>query len=116
MEAERRAGYPVKTHPPEQQYQAWFDLVVENDAVAGGLLSGADGVDYPRSIAAIHAYPVRVVYTSVYAGRPTLVGLRGYAAHEAIEALGAANQKDPDLLEWMYGPVAGTSAPEADVP
>jgi len=26
MEAERRAGYPVKTHPVEQQYQAWIDL------------------------------------------------------------------------------------------
>ncbi|MBM3513742.1 MAG: hypothetical protein FJX59_08505, partial [Alphaproteobacteria bacterium] len=26
MEAERKAGYPIKTHPVEQQYQAWFEL------------------------------------------------------------------------------------------
>ena len=44
-------------------------------------------------------------YTYVYAGRPTLVGLRGYAAYQAIEEFHATNQKDPRILQWMYGPV-----------
>jgi hypothetical protein len=103
MQAEKKAGYPVKTHPPEHQYQAWIDLVVEDAAIARFLLTPRSGADYARDIRAIHAYPVRVVYTSVYAGRPTIVGLRGYPAWLAIQELDAANQREPALLEWMYG-------------
>src|SRR5713101_8657920 len=105
MEAERAAGYPVKTHPVEQQYQAWIDLVLEHDGVARSLLSSGDGVDYQASISTIHAYPVPAIYTFVYEGLPTLVALRGYAAYEAINALNAEQAMDPRLLEWMYGPV-----------
>ena len=103
MEAERKAGYPVKTHPVEQQYQAWIDLVVEDTAVATDLLGGAGTAQQSQHLATVHAYPVRVVYTSVYAGHPTIVGLRGYAAYEAITALAAANHLQTPLLEWMYG-------------
>ena len=41
--------------------------------------------------------------TFVWAGRPTLVGLRGYPAWELITRLGAPHQAEPDLLDWMYG-------------
>ena len=102
MEAEKKAGYPIKTHPKALQYQAWIDLVLEADAVAAGLLT----VDDALSVTTVHAYPVAALYTSVYAGRPTLVGLRGYPAYEAIQAFDAAGQREPALLEWMYGPVA----------
>ena len=106
MEAERKAGYPIKTHPPEQQYQALMDVVLGHREVGAELLGSAAGIDYARHIGTIHAYPVAAHYVSVYGGRPTIVGLRGYAAHRAIEALGAGNQKQSGLLEWMYGPVA----------
>jgi hypothetical protein len=106
MEAERKAGYPVKTHPVEQQYQAWIDLVVQAEPVAKRLLGGAQSDNEAQHLKAVHAYPVRVVYTSVYGGRPTIVGLRGYAAYAAITALGAANHQQAPLLEWMYGSVA----------
>ncbi|MYH34259.1 MAG: hypothetical protein F4013_04120 [Gammaproteobacteria bacterium] len=111
MEAERKAGYPIKTHPAEQQYQATIEIVLSEREVGRDLLSDRVGVDWAGPIRTIHAYPVAACYTSVYAGRPTLVGLRGYAAHQAIGALGADNQTEPGLLEWMYGPVAsdGTS-------
>lgn len=105
MEAERAAGYPVKTHPVEMQYHAWVDLVIENEAVAKTLLSKSDA-GYATQIAAIHAYPAPAVYTFNYRGRPTLAGLRGYAAHAAIKSLGAEHQKNAGLLEWMYGPIA----------
>jgi hypothetical protein len=101
MEAERKAGYPVKTHPVEQQYQAWIDLVLEDEAAARTLVKAGDAAE----IRAVHAYPVPAIYTFVYAGRPTLVGLRGYAAYEAIEFFEARNQTELELLEWMYGPV-----------
>ena len=104
MEAERKAGYPVKTHPEALQYQAWIDLVLDNASFAADLPMGEGAA---AEIKTIHAYPVTAVYTSVYQGAPTLVGLRGYGAHHAIEALQADHQKQPTLLQWMYGPVAG---------
>lgn len=110
MEAERKAGYPIKTHPVEQQYQATVELVLNEKRVGRELLGGGVGVDLAGAIRTIHAYPVAACYTSVYAGRPTLVGLRGYAAHQAIGALGADNQTEPGLLQWMYGAVARDGA------
>lgn len=102
MEAERKAGYPIKTHPPERQYQGWIDLTLQSAALARHLLLPEDAL----FLHTVHAYPVLVVYTSVCRGRPTLVGLRGWPAFDAIQALGAANQRDNALLAWMYGPVA----------
>ncbi len=99
MEAERRAGYPVKTHPLEQQYQAWIELVLADAGVASELT--ADGL--AEQVGTLHSYPVPAIYTFVHGGAPTLIGLRGYAAHEAIEGLGAEHARDPRLLEWMYG-------------
>lgn len=105
MEAERKAGYPVKTHPVEMQYQAWIDLMVTDIAVARPLLTLDAGIDPGTHFTAIHAYPSPAVYTFNYNGRPTLSGLRGYPAVEAIRNLSAEHQKDLGLLEWMYGPV-----------
>ena len=105
MEAEKRGGYPIKTHPKELQYQAWIDMVLSGDAVARELISPADGADY-ACIGEIHAYPVENVYTFNYGGRATLVGLRGFCAYEAISKFDAVNQGQPALLEWMYGAVA----------
>ena len=111
MEAERKAGYPVKTHPVEMQYQAWIDLVIDDEAVARTLLAPDHGVDYAAVFATVHAYPVPAVYTFNYAGKPTISGLRGYMAAQAIATLGAVHQKDAVLLEWMYGDFAsGTAA------
>lgn len=104
MEAEKRGGYPIKTHPKELQYQAWIDVVLTDASVSRTLSIMPDEA---ATMAVIHAYPVANLYTSVYNGRPTLVGLRGYPAYEAIKALNAANQRQPSLLEWMYGPVTG---------
>jgi hypothetical protein len=108
MEAERKAGYPVKTHPLEQQYQAWIDLVLDDDATARELSTSG----LAEQVTTLHAYPVPAVYTFVHDGAPTLIGLRGYAAHLAIEGLGATQAVDPALLEWMYGPVVhGSKVP-----
>ncbi len=106
MEAEKKAGYPIKTHPKELQYQAWIDLVVKDAGAATGLLRAEDAAALADTVATVHAYPVAALYTSVYAGRPTLVGLRGYPAYEAIKAFDAVGQREPALLEWMYGPIA----------
>ena len=111
MEAERKAGYPIKTHPVEQQYQATVELVLNQRSVGRELLGRRVHMDWAGAIRTIHAYPVAACYTSVYAGQPTLTGLRGYAARQAIRALGADNQTEPGLLKWMYGAVARDGAP-----
>jgi hypothetical protein len=103
MEAERKAGYPIKTHPVEQQYQAWIELTLADAALAKTLLAPGDAA----FIRELHAYPVVAYHVFVYDGRPTLAGLRGYPAVQAIEALGGTKQTAREILEWMYGPVVG---------
>ena len=103
MEAERKSGYPIKTHPPERQYQAWIDLTVESESDLARLVAD---VDLAPEVSALHIYPVRAIYTSNREGKPTFVGLRGYPALAAMTALGGSNQAHPALLEWMYGPIA----------
>ena len=103
MEAERASGYPIKTHPVERQYQAWIDLSVTTDADPKRLVDTADLFPY---VTALHAYPVRAVYTSNQVGKPTFVGLRGYPAYAALTAIGGYNQAHPSILHWMYGGVA----------
>ncbi|KQS04126.1 hypothetical protein ASG11_07600 [Sphingomonas sp. Leaf357] len=100
--AERAAGYPIKTHPPERQYQAWIDLAIDDPAVAATLAT--DGMT--DHIRAVHAYPVAANYTSNYDGRPTFVGLRGYPAWDALTTIGGYNQAQPAIMKWMFGPVA----------
>lgn len=109
MEAERKAGYPVKTHPEALQYNAWIDLVVQDESVTSTLAKLAASLGDLATT--MHAYPVPAMYTFVYEGRPTILGLRGYAAYVAINGLNATNALDPGLLEWMYGPIVyGTTA------
>jgi hypothetical protein len=88
----------------EYLHQAWIDLVIDNEQVATQLRSQSAKSMRPF-VRALHAYPIHERYTYVYGGRPTLVGLRGYAAYQAIREFGATNQKDPRILEWMYGSV-----------
>jgi hypothetical protein len=111
MAAERKAGYPVKTHPEELQYQAWIDLVVEQEDVTDSLAKAAG--DLGDAVAALHAYPVPAMYTFVFQGRPTILGLRGYAASVAIDSLDAKQALDERLLEWMYGPIVHGKAAAA---
>jgi hypothetical protein len=104
MEAERKAGYPVKTHPIEDQYQAWIDLVLRTRDSARPLLAAHTGLQ--DVVEAVHAYPVTTLCTFNYAGKPTFAGLRGFPAWEAMTGLQGFHQADQGLLGWMYGDVA----------
>lgn len=105
MEAERAAGYPVKTHPVEMQYQAWIDITVSDASALADLIDAATAKELASHVKTLHTYPTNVVFTFVHNGAPTLVGLRGYAAYEAIHALGARQHQDSRLLKWMYGDI-----------
>jgi hypothetical protein len=94
----------VKTHPIERQYQAWIDLVLETRDAGRSLLGMVPGL--ADSVHTVHAYPTTTLCTFNYSGRPTLAGLRGFNAWEAMNALGGFHQAQPEILEWMYGSVA----------
>lgn len=100
--AERAAGYPIKTHPPERQYQAWIDIAVADETIARTL----DTTGIAEHVHTLHAYPIAANYTSNYRGKPTFVGLRGFPAWDALTTIGGYNQAQPAILRWMYGPVA----------
>ena len=114
MEAERKAGYPVKTHALAMQYQAWIDLVIADKTIGRELLSTTEAQDLAHHVSTLHCYPVARRYTFNYGGRPTVVGLRGYPVHDAIQGLGGRNQLEPSLLAWMYGASAGGGLIELD--
>lgn len=97
VSAERAAGYPIKTHPPERQYQAWVDIALADGHVA----LSSDGL--AEHVAALHAYPIAANYTSNYAGKPTFVGLRGFPAWDALTAIGGYNQAQEPIMRWMFG-------------
>ncbi|HEY6455452.1 MAG TPA: hypothetical protein VIY90_09260 [Steroidobacteraceae bacterium] len=107
-EAKQAAGdYAIKgiASTNHHMFHAWIDLVIDSERNAMQLLSKEDAKAIRPYVSAFHVYPVAERYTYVYAGRPTLVGLRGYAAYQAINEFHAANERDPRILRWMYGPV-----------
>jgi hypothetical protein len=103
MEAERKAGYPIKTHPLEMQYQAWIDITVTEPAALAALIDDETAALLSAHVTTLHAYPTNVVFTFVHDGFPTLIGLRGYAAYQAIHGLNAVQHQNSKLLSWMYG-------------
>lgn len=88
----------------DKQYHAWIDLELSAGTKLSGLFDEAS-IAYNTHISGIHAYPVREIYTMVYDGKPTLVGLRGYPAAMIIDAVGARFQKSNQILKFTYGPV-----------
>ena len=88
----------------DQAFDAQIELAFETRGAAEAALAGAaDALARPNLIAGLHAYPVTEVFTQVYDGRPTLVGLRGYPIVEVIEATGAENQTTLPVLRSITG-------------
>jgi len=85
----------------DKQYQAWIELGLTKGTSLNDMFSNI--LDLNKYISAIHAYPIREVYTIVFGGKPTLVGLRGYQAAKTIEEAGADFQKTKDVLKFTYG-------------
>ncbi|MCY1424167.1 hypothetical protein D9M71_399040 [compost metagenome] len=58
----------------------------------------------------ISGYAIDACHVMVENGRPTELGLRGLDALRTIEAVGATNQRQPALLQRLYG-VAPANTP-----
>jgi len=91
------------TWTENKQYQAWIELELSEGISLSSLFDNS--TNHSKHVSAIHAYPVKEVYTIVYGGKPTLVGLRGYPAVQIIEAVGADFQKSQPVLKFTYGAV-----------
>jgi len=91
--------------PNDQTYLGWIELTVHTEGVLGELMANTSADELAEQIAAVHAYPVREVYTLISAGRPTEVGLRGYPAVQTIIAVGADNQQSEAILNLLFGDV-----------
>lgn len=88
----------------EQAFDGQIELAFASRANAVSALRAVeDGLGNADLIAGIHAYPVREVYSLIYDGKPTLVGLRSYPVAAAIEAAGADNQKTLAVLQTLHG-------------
>ena len=55
----------------------------------------------------IACYRTEARFPMVEHGRPTEIGLRGLDAARTIEEAGAVNQREPEVLCAIYGPIAG---------
>ncbi|MEO1029708.1 MAG: hypothetical protein AAFX02_11710, partial [Pseudomonadota bacterium] len=87
----------------DKRYDATIDVAVGKAKDLTALIAST-GINADM-VSAVHAYPVREIYTLVYEGKPTLVGLRGYAAMLAIEETNADFQKSSQVLQFTYGPI-----------
>lgn len=79
--------------------QCWWDDPAAADTALAGVVRGSGG--------AIACYRTDARYPMVEAGRPTQIGLRGLDAVRTIDEAGAVNQRAPELLRAIYGPIAG---------
>ena len=89
-----------QTWDENKQYQAWIELELTEETLLLSMFTNLP--DLNHYISAVHAYPIREIYTIVFAGKPTLVGLRGYQAVQTIEEAKADFQKSKDVLKFTY--------------
>lgn len=89
------------TWDENKQYQAWIELELTEGSPLSSMFE--NDADFKKHISAVHAYPIREIYTIVFGGKPTLVGLRGYEAVQTIEAANADFQKSKEVLKFTYG-------------
>ncbi|MEL6979876.1 MAG: EthD domain-containing protein [Pseudomonadota bacterium] len=95
----------------DQAFDAWIELAFDTrEAAQTALVSVETALASPEAITAVHAYPVRETYTLVYGGRPTVVGLRGYAVAATAAAVGADNQRSLPVLRSLHGPAVEAPA------
>jgi hypothetical protein len=86
-------------------HHAWIDLVVSDVSVGRRLIKPGDGINHAATVEAIQTIAAQEVYTLVWDGKPTDVGLRGWPAVQVIDDIGAKGQENTKLLELMYGPI-----------
>jgi len=93
--------------PPENQYQAAFEIAFKNPLDMEAFFASAAYAtaikDQAKFVKQVSAFPERDPYTFVYNGKMTLAGQRGSRTAELIVNIGAVNQLQDDILDLVVG-------------
>jgi hypothetical protein len=85
-----------RTWPLEKQPQAVFEIAFRDRMDLNRFFESAAYqatiLGQTKHIRVMHVFPVREVYTLVYAGRPTLAGMKSYPVADAILRIGAVHR------------------------
>jgi EthD domain len=91
--------------PPEQLYQAAFEIGFRNHLDMETFFTSADYAEATAQQAVyvkqMSPFPERAPYTFVYGGRMTVAGRRGSRTAELIAHIGAANQIRDDIADLL---------------
>ncbi len=95
------------SEPPEQSYQAAFEIAFNNRLDMESFFVGdayrAATQNQAKYVKQICPFPERSAYTFVYNGEMTLSGQRSSTVAELITNIGATNQLKPDITALMLG-------------
>lgn len=98
--------------PQELQYQACVEIAFQNRLARNQCFAepevAAMLAEQPKYIRTIHAYPEQEIYTMVYSGERTLVGLRGYAVADVIMRVGAVSQLTDEIQEFLSDQISNS--------
>lgn len=110
----------IHDEAPDDQYQAAFEIAVDDDAAMRRVETGDEFARLTRFAASVVRFHERSSYAFVYGGQMTLAGQRGSRTAELIGRLGAVNQLAPDIRDLMVGggvqPVAAPAPRPAESP
>ncbi|MEM9546381.1 MAG: hypothetical protein AAGA77_10420 [Bacteroidota bacterium] len=84
----------------DKQYNAWIEVELSNEVPVSSLFDSDKS--YKNKITGLHVYPIKEIYTFVFKGKPTLVGLRGYQAATLIDTMNSDFQKSRKILKSLY--------------
>ena len=100
----------VHYEPPEQQYQAAYEIAFRNHLDMELFFASPEYAaavrEQARYVVQVSPFPERSAYTFVYDGRMTMAGERGSRTAELITQLGATNQLRADIHDLVVGAVA----------
>lgn len=90
------------------RFDAMLQVTGSGDTLPALVQQALAGLSASRAV----LYPAGAAYPMVEGGRPSQLGLRGLDVLQTIEAAGAVNQLEPQLLQCLYG--VSPSAPAQD--
>lgn len=95
----------VHYEPPEQQYQAAFEIAFSNPLEMENFFASKEYAkavkDQTKYVQQINSFPERTAYTFVYDSQITLAGQRSSTVAELIANIGAINQLKEDVVSLM---------------
>ncbi|MBG1239701.1 nuclear transport factor 2 family protein [Nostoc sp. NZL] len=101
------AARVVHNEPPQQQYQAAFEIAFSNPLEMERFFASKEYAiavkEQAKYVRQINSFAERSVYTFVYNGQMTLAGQRSSKVAQLIAKVGATNQLQENIVSLMNG-------------